>query len=143
MRVVVPSLLLRRALVADAVASGAVALAQLAGGDALAGALALPRGLLLETGAFLAAYTALLVVMARRPRLPAALVQLVVVGNVGWALAAVAILAEGLVAPGVMGAAWLLAQAAATAGLAAWERAGLRASVGANGVAATARALAP
>lgn len=131
MRTIHPSSLLRRAFVADAAASGLVALAQLADTSLLVRALGLPRGLLVETGLFLVLYALVLAALSRASRLPAALVRMIVAGNVAWALAAVALWAEGLVAPTGLGLAWLLAQAAATAVFAAWESAGLRASVAA------------
>jgi hypothetical protein len=128
MRTVQPSTLLRRAFVVDAVASGAVALAHLADTDLLVGTLALPRPLLVESGAFLVAYAALVAVMARASRLPAALVGLVVAGNVGWTLGCLALIVDRLVAPSALGIAWLVAQAVFTAVMAAWEFAGLKAS---------------
>ena len=132
MRTILPSVVLRRAFVADAAASGLVALAQLADTSLLVRVLGLPRGLLLETGLFLVAYVALLAVMSRAARLPVALVRLVIAGNLLWALGAVALWVEGLVAPTGPGVAWLLAQAVATGAFAAWEAAGLRASVAAG-----------
>ena len=68
MRTVFPSSLLRKALIADAVVSGAVAALQLAMPQALGRLLLLPRGLLVETGMFLVAYTLLLILLARSAR---------------------------------------------------------------------------
>src|SRR5688572_10556003 len=81
-----PSPTLRMALWTDAAVSGAAGALQLAGGDALAALFGLPVSLSLPSGVFLLAYAAMLVAMARAPRLHAALVALVVFGNLGWAL---------------------------------------------------------
>jgi len=135
MRTLQPSVLLRRAFVADAAATGLVALAQLADTDALVGLLGLPRALLVESGAFLVAYVLLLALLARAPRLPSALVLFIVVGNVGWALGATALWIDHLVAPTAPGIAWLAAQAIATLVLAAWEYAGWKASTAVGGAA--------
>jgi len=93
MQSILPSRLLRLALVVDAAATGALAVLQLALPDALSRLLMLPRGLLLETGAFLVGYVILLVVMARSQRLWSWLVRTVVVGNVLWAVGCAALLA--------------------------------------------------
>lgn len=91
MNTLAPSSLLRTALVLDALGSGPVALLQLAGGAALAERTGIPQDVLYGTGLFLVGYVALLLVLATRRRLPAALVRFVIVGNVGWALAALAV----------------------------------------------------
>jgi hypothetical protein len=123
-----PSSTLRMALWTDAAVSGAAGALQLAGGDALAAALGLPDSLSLYSGVFLLGYAALLVAMARAPRLHAALVALVVFGNLGWALGCVGLPAAGALSPSSLGWAWLLLQALAVVVFAAWEGAGWRAS---------------
>ena len=123
-----PSSTLRRALWTDAAVSGAAGALQLAGGDTLAAAFGLPAPLSLASGVFLLGYAAMLVAMARAPRLHAALVALVVFGNLGWALACVGLPAAGVLNPSSLGLAWLLLQALAVAVFAAWEGAGWRAS---------------
>lgn len=127
-----PSPTLRVALWTDAGVSGAAGALQLAGGSTLAAALALPATLCLASGAFLVGYAALLVAMARAPRLHAGLVALVVFGNLGWALACVALPAAGLLQPAPLGWAWLLLQALSVLVFAAWEGAGWRASAAAR-----------
>lgn len=123
-----PSSTLRTALWTDAAVSGAAGALQLAGGDALAAQFGLPPALSLGTGAFLIGYAAMLVAMARAPRLHAGLLALVVLGNLGWALGCLALPMAGLVDPAALGLAWLLLQALAVVGFAAWEAAGWRAS---------------
>ena len=126
--VIHPSPLLKNVLYADAAVSGAVALLQLAASDLLAGLLALPVALLFETGVFLVAYVVMLVAMARSRHLATGLVLLVVLGNVGWALACAALTMLLPAVPTGLGIAFLLLQAAAVLVFAALEWAGLRAS---------------
>ncbi len=128
MKHVHPSRLLKAALAADAVVSAAVALLQIVAAGALAEWLALPRGLLFETGLFLVGYTLLLVVLARSARVPAWLVGFIVVGNVGWAIGCVALPAAGWVTPNAAGMAYLALQAVAVLAFAVLEFAGLRVS---------------
>lgn len=65
------SVFLKRALLADAVVSGATAALQLAGTERLTTALELPRSLLVGTAEFMLIYAAALVYMATRQRLVA------------------------------------------------------------------------
>jgi hypothetical protein len=106
-----PSLLLRRALLADAIFSGASALLLSLGAGALAPLLDLPQALLRETGLFLVAYTALVGWLGTRPSLPKTLVAIVVVGNAAWTLASVALLFSGWVTPNLLGEILVAAQA--------------------------------
>ncbi|HZF81534.1 MAG TPA: hypothetical protein VEZ89_17285 [Rubrivivax sp.] len=92
MHTIHPSRFLKVALFADAVVSGAVALLQLLAGQLLAGLLALPAVLLLESGVFLIVYVGLLLAMATRPRLWSWLVWAVIAGNVGWAVGCLSLL---------------------------------------------------
>ncbi len=127
MNTVKPSPLLKWAFLADAGVSGAVAVLQLGLSTRLATLLNLPPPLLLGTGLFLAGYAALLVVMARSAALWRPLVQFIVIGNVGWAVACIALIAGGLVAPGPLGVGFLIVQAVAVlifAGLQAMGLAG-------------------
>lgn len=134
MRHVTPSRLLKAALAADAVVSGAVALLQIVAADALAGLLSLPRALLFETGLFLVGYAVLLVVLARSARVPAWLIAFIVAGNAGWAIACIALLASGWVAPTAAGVGYVVLQAVAVLLFAALEAAGLRSSLPAAAV---------
>src|SRR5690606_40759220 len=110
MQLILPSRLLRIALVADAVATGALAVLQVALPDLLSRLLVLPRGLLLETGVFLLGYMLLLVIMARSARLPSLLVGIIVVGNVAWAAGCAALLGIGTLQPGALGLAYVAMQ---------------------------------
>jgi hypothetical protein len=128
MQLILPSRLLRLALVVDAAATGALAVLQLALPDALSRLLMLPSGLLLETGAFLVAYVLLLVVMARSQRLWSWLVKTVVVGNGLWAVGCLALLATSAVEPGALGVAYVAMQALAVVVFACAQYLGMRQS---------------
>lgn len=138
MTLIHPSRSLKAALTVDAAAGAGMAALQLALPRLLADQLGLPMALLLETGLFLIGFVALLAVLARSARVAAVLVRAVVIGNLAWSAASVLIWATGLVTPTALGTAYLLLQAAAVLGLAAWEAIGLKASrpVAAAGAAA-------
>jgi hypothetical protein len=126
MQSVIPSSLLKKALAADAVVSGAVAVLQVSMSDGLGRLLMLPRGLLVETGVFLVAYTVLLVVLARSGRIWSSLILLVVAGNVAWAAGCAALLGTGYLEPNTLGLAFVAVQAAAVLVFAGLEYLGLR-----------------
>ncbi len=133
-----PSRSLKLALTVDAASGAAMAALQLALPRLLADELGLPMALLLESGLFLVGFAALLAFLARSARVAAPLVWAIVIGNVAWSAACVLLWATGLVLPTPLGIAFLLLQAAAVLGLAAWEAMGLKASrpAAAAGVAA-------
>jgi hypothetical protein len=126
-----PSLLLRRALLADAIFSGASALLLSLGAGALAPLLDLPQALLRETGLFLIAYTALVGWLGTRPSLPKALVAIVVAGNAAWTIASVVLLFGGWVTPNLLGELLVAAQAIVVGVFAELQYVGLRKSEGA------------
>jgi hypothetical protein len=132
MQFILPSRLLRTALVVDAVATGALAVLQVAVPDLLSRLLVLPRGLLLETGVFLLGYLLLLVVMARSARLPSLLVGLIVLGNIAWAAGCAALLGTGVLQPNALGLAFVGMQALAVLIFACAEYLGLRQSASAG-----------
>jgi hypothetical protein len=123
-----PSLLLRRALLADAIFSGASALLLSLGAGALTPLLDLPQALLRETGLFLVAYTALVGWLGTRPSLPKALVAIVVAGNAAWTIASVALLFSGWVTPNLLGEVLVAAQAIVVGVFAELQYVGLRKS---------------
>ena len=125
-----PSLLLRRALLADAVFSGVSAVGLTLGAGMLAPFLNLPEALLRETGLFLIAYTALVGWLGTRQSVPRALVLLVVAGNAAWTLASIALLFSGAVNPNLLGEIVVVAQAIATGVFAELQYIGLRRSGG-------------
>jgi hypothetical protein len=127
---IMPSLFLRRALLADTIFSGVGAVMFSLAASELAPLFNLPEALLLETGLFLIAYTALVGWMSTRQSLPRILVGIVVVGNAAWTLASIALLFSGAVTPSLLGEAAVVAQAIATGMLAELQYIGLRRSGG-------------
>jgi hypothetical protein len=123
-----PSLFLRRALLADAIFSGVSAVLLALGASALASLLNLPEALLRETGLFLVAYAALVGWLGTRQAMPKALVWMVVAGNAAWALASIALLFSGWVAPNLLGEAAVAVQAIAVGVFAELQYVGLRRS---------------
>jgi hypothetical protein len=123
-----PSLLLRRALLADAVFSGIAAVLLSADAGALAPLLDLPETLLRESGLFLIAYTALVGWLSTRLSLPRALIVLVIAGNVAWTVGSIALLLSGIVTPNLPGDIFVAAQAVATGVFAELQYIGLRRS---------------
>jgi hypothetical protein len=125
-----PSLFLRRAVLADAIFSGASAVLLTLGAGALAAWLIFPVALLRETGLFLIAYTALVGWLGTRQAMPKALVVIVIAGNAAWTLASIALLFSGAVTPNLLGEALVAAQAIAVGALAELQYIGLRRSGG-------------
>jgi hypothetical protein len=123
-----PSLLLRRALLADAIFSGTSAVVLTLGAGALASLLNLPDALLRETGLFLILYAALVGWLGTRQAMPKTLAAIVVAGNAAWTLASFALLFSALVAPNVLGEIMVAAQAIATGVFAELQYMGLRRS---------------
>ena len=126
----IPSLFLRRALQADAIFSGIGAAMFTLGAGELAPLFNLPEALMLETGLFLIAYTALVGWLATRSTVAKALVLLVVVGNAAWTLGSIALLFSGAVSPNLLGQVLVVAQAIATGVFAELQYIGLRKSAG-------------
>ena len=123
-----PSLLLRRALLADAIFSGLSALLLSFGAGLLAPWLNLPEALLRETGLFLIAYAALVGWLGTRQAMPKVLVGAVVAGNAAWAVASVALLFSGAVNPNLPGEIFVAMQAVAVGIFAELQFLGLRRS---------------
>lgn len=122
------SLLLRRALLADAAFSGISALLLSFGAGALAPLLALPELLLRETGLFLVAYAALVGWLGIRQAMPRALGWIVVAGNAAWTVASIALLFSGLVTPNLLGEVAVAIQAIVVGVFAELQYVGLRRS---------------
>ena len=123
-----PSILLRRALLADAIVSGAMALPLAFDAGALAPLLNLPEALLRESGLFLIAYVIFVGWLAMRPSMPKRPVMIVVAGNAAWTLASIALLFSGTVSPNVLGEIFIVMQAIASGVFAELQYVGLRRS---------------
>ena len=121
-----PNAVLRYALIADAVASGATGLLMAAGAGPLSGLLSLPEPLLHWAGILLLPFAVLVGLAARSeaPSRPAVLA--IVVVNALWAIDSFALLASGWIEPNGFGIAFVAAQALAVAALAAAQVGGLR-----------------
>lgn len=126
-----PSTFLRRAIQADAIVTGAVALLQTFGAGVLAPMLSLPHPLVLETGLFLIAYAALVGWLGTRQSMPGALVAIVIAGNAAWAVGSIALMFSGAVTPNLLGYAFIAAHAISTGVFAELQYIGLRKSTGA------------
>jgi hypothetical protein len=123
---ILPSPSLKWALAADAAVSGAVAVLQLTAAKLLAAHAGFSVALLRGTGLFLLGYVALLLALRARARLDPSLIWFVIVGNVAWALAALAL---GFDLPlSDLGRAFAMVHAVAVSGFAALELQGLRRS---------------
>ena len=126
-----PSMLLRRALLADAIFSGVSAVLLSLDAGELAPLTNLPEALLRETGLFLIAYAALVGWLGSRPSMPKALAVVVIAGNAAWTLASIALLFSGAVTPNLLGEAFVAIQAIAVGALAELQYIGLRKSANA------------
>jgi hypothetical protein len=123
-----PSILLRRALLADAVASGAMAVLLTSAAGALEPAFNLPEALLRETGLFLIVYAALVGWLSSRAAMPKPLLWAVIAGNALWTLGSLVLLVDGPVAPNLLGEAFVAVQAIAVGVFAELQYVGLRRS---------------
>jgi hypothetical protein len=123
-----PSVFLRRAIQADAIVSGAMALLLTFGAGPLSTLLNLPEALLRETGLFLIGYAALVGWLGSRPSMPQALVAIVIAGNAAWTLGSIALLFSGAVTPNLLGEAFVAIQAIAVGAFAELQYIGLRRS---------------
>ena len=106
---IAPSLFLRRALLADAVASAATGLLMATGAGFLDSLLGLPTLLLREAGILLLPYAALVGWLGTRARPPEGAVWAVIIGNIAWTAASLGLFV--LVQPTALGYAFVTAQA--------------------------------
>lgn len=119
---------LPRVMALDGASCALTGAAQLALTDALARLTGLPAGLLIGTGVFLLGYALVAAWLAVRQSVPRTLIGLVAVGNLGWAVGCVLLMAAGPFALSALGMAWLLAQAVTVLLLADAQWMGLRAT---------------
>jgi hypothetical protein len=119
---------LKKALMLDAVVSGAAAALMLFGAGLLADLLALPEPLLRWAGAALVPFVALLLMVGTRDAAPRGLISAIAVANVLWVLASILVLVGGVASPNALGYVFVLAQAAAVALFAELQFIGLRRS---------------
>jgi hypothetical protein len=118
--------LLKLALGADAVITGANGVAYLAGASLLDGPLGVEASTLRPIGAFLVVFAAIVgaTAIAKRPA-PVA-VEAIILANVAWALGSVAVLVAGTLDPTTGGGVWIALQALVVGGFAGLQTAALR-----------------
>ena len=121
-----PTPFLRNVLLLDAAASGATAALLIAGAGLLDGLLGLPVALMREAGLILVPYVAFVAWVGTRETTVRGAVWAIVAANALWAVASVCLLVSGLVAPTMLGYAFVLAQAAVVALLGELQYAGLK-----------------
>jgi len=120
------STFLRRALVLDAVASGATGLLMIAGAGLVEGLLGLPATLLRGAGLVLVPYVAFVLYAGTRAAIPRPAVWTIIAANGLWAAASALLLISGWVAPTALGYAFVIAQALVVALLGELQYMGLR-----------------
>jgi hypothetical protein len=113
---------LRRVLLLDAAASGAMGLLLFVGASFLAQPLGLPADLLRWTGLILVPFAAGLVWVATRTSIAPEAVWTIIVLNVLWSVGTPLLLATSWVSPTLLGGVFVLLQAVAVAGFAYLER---------------------
>ena len=118
--------LLRRALLADALFSGAAGLILLPGAGIVARLMELPEPLVRYTGLILLPYAALVAFVGTREHLNRPAVWMVIGANALWALDSIVLLLSGWVRPNALGYAFVVVQAAVVALFAEVQYAGLR-----------------
>ena len=128
MPTIIPSPLLRQALVADAATSAACGLLMALAAGPLSGLLGLPETLLRVAGAVLLPYAAFIGWLGLREQVRRAVVWAVVIGNGLWAADSLLLLAGGWVEPTRAGIAFVVAQALAVLMYAGFQSVGLRRS---------------
>src|SRR3982074_3655385 len=124
-----PNAFLRYALLADAIASGATGLLLIAGAGLLEGFLNIPVALSREAGLVLIPYVAFVAYVGTRANIGRGAVWAIIVANAVWALASVALLVSGWIAPNVLGIVFIAMQAAVVAVFGELQFVGLRRSV--------------
>ncbi|MDO8981349.1 MAG: hypothetical protein Q7V17_19195 [Afipia sp.] len=123
-----PSFFLRRALQADAIVSGAMALLLVFGAGFLASLLNLPEAFLRNTGLVLVVFALGVGYLASRAMMSKAAVWAVIAINAVWTIDSIVLLASGWVSPNLLGQAFIVMQAIAVGVFAELEFIGLRKS---------------
>jgi hypothetical protein len=117
---------LRRALIADAVTSAAAGLALIAAVQPLATLFGLPSLLLLAAGGVMLAWALHLSILVRRPFVSRRAALRIIVLNLVWLIASLALLASGWVEPTALGFAFVAVQALAGGVFAELQFVGMR-----------------
>jgi hypothetical protein len=125
---ILPSPLLRQALLSDAVTTGACAVLMIAGAGFLEGLLGLPAALLRGAGLVLVPFVAFVAWLGLRDHAPRPAVWAAIGLNLLWAVDSVLLVLSGWVQPNAAGMAFVLGQAAVVAMYAELQFMGLRRS---------------
>jgi hypothetical protein len=123
-----PHTFLRYALMADAIASGATGLLLIVGAGLLEGFLNIPVALSREAGLVLIPYVAFVATVGTRQNIMRGAVWAIILANAAWALASVALLLSGWIAPNLLGIVFIAMQAAVVAVFGELQFVGLRRS---------------
>jgi len=124
---------LRYVLWADAVSCLACGILQVTFTASLSKLLGLPAPLLADSGAFLLLFGAAVAFLGARTPAPGAILWLLIAGNIAWGAGCIALLLGGILAPTLLGKAYIVAQALAVVVLAQLQYAGLRHDTGSAG----------
>jgi hypothetical protein len=117
--------LIRFALIADAIASGATGLLLAAGGDFLAGLTGVPAATAMPLGLFLIVFAVFVAWVGLKPQTPRGPAMLIVLVNAAWVIGSAIVLLAGAFPLTLLGIAFVIAQALAVAALAALQWMGL------------------
>ena len=117
--------LLRYALLADAIASGATGLLLIAGAGLLEGLLGLPAALMREAGLVLVPYVAFVAWVGTREAISRPAVQAIIAMNLLWVVGSAVVL-FAFVTPNLLGYAFVIAQAIVVGVFAELQIIGLR-----------------
>jgi hypothetical protein len=120
------SLFLRRALMLDAVASGATAVLLIAAAGFVDQLLGLPVALMRGAGIVLLPYVAFVAFTGTREHIAPVAVWAIIAANVVWAVASFALLLSGWIAPTTLGVAFVAVQAVVVGLLGELQYMGLR-----------------
>lgn len=126
---------LRRALLADAVVSGATGVLMLVGAGLVDELLGLPAALLRYAGLSLFPFVAFVFWLAARETPPQSGVVAVIVANILWAASSIVLLFTGWIEPSALGIAFIVAQALVVAVFAELQYIGMRRPLMAVGIA--------
>jgi hypothetical protein len=129
MLTIIPSPLLRQALLADAATSAACGLLMTLAAGPMSGTLGLPEMLLRIAGIVLLPYAAFIGWLGLREQIQKPVAWAVVIGNAIWAADSFLLLASGWVEPTRAGYAFVIVQALAVLMYAEFQYVGLRRSV--------------
>ena len=119
-------LFVRRALLADAVATSATGLLLAAGAELLTGWLGLPVALMRYAGLSLLPFAAIVLFVGLRAVPQRAAVMAIIAYNVMWTIDSVLLLASGWVAPTLLGSAFVILQAVTVGGFAMLQWIGMK-----------------